>query len=231
VTVSELGKGVFDLARERLERSSLAFGVVISIVGVTVVSALERRSDPSWASDHALSGAAFGIALPLLALAVVRRLCDEQRLDAAVDVFARHGANRRRAVLYLLASATAVLALAGLLLVVAALAVAHPSGSNGFWADTATSSWIMLLAAWAYAACLAVGSSFGKRGGGRFWFLGLDWVLGSGSAFAAVPWPRGHIRNLLGAEPVLDWSQGTALACLLVLAVTATLVAALRLPP
>lgn len=224
-------RDVFALARERLARTSLLAGVVSAVLGVALVSALERKSDPTFAADHALSGSVFGIALPLLALAVMRCLCDGQRLDAAVAVFARHGANRRWAALSLLGSAAAAVALIGVTLVAVALAVAHPPGSGAFWPDLATSSWIMLLAAWAYAACLGVGSGFGSRGGGRLWFLGLDWIFGSAGAFVAVPWPRGHLRNLLGAAPVLDWPQGTALACLVVLASAATLIAVFRLPP
>jgi hypothetical protein len=41
--------------------------------------------------------------------------------------------------------------------------------------------------------------------------------LGSGTGFLALPWPRGHARNLLGFAPVLELSQASAALALLLL--------------
>ena len=55
-----------------------------------------------------------------------------------------------------------------------------------------------------YALYFGAASLLGKRGGGRKWALIIDFVLGAGSSALAAPWPRGHVRNLLGGEPVVD---------------------------
>jgi hypothetical protein len=55
----------------------------------------------------------------------------------------------------------------------------------------------------------------GRRGQGRTWLLVADFLLGAGDSFLALPWPKGHIRNLLGGSAVLELSQLAALMAML----------------
>ena len=96
--------------------------------------------------------------------------------------------------------------------------------------DLATSVWIGALAGGSYAWFFGFGTSLGRRGGGSFVVLVLDWFLGVSSSAVAVPWPRAHLRNLLGAEPILGLSQGAALAVLVGLVVVYSSLALWRTP-
>jgi hypothetical protein len=75
-------------------------------------------------------------------------------------------------------------------------------------------SWVAFVGALAYVAWFGLASTIGNGGRARLWALIIDWLLGSGPTAFALFWPRGHVRNLLGAEPVLEmpqWSAGVAL--------------------
>jgi len=81
----------------------------------------------------------------------------------------------------------------------------------------------------AYVSLFSLGSCLGARG--RFVFLVADWLLGSGSSLLAAPWPRAHLRNLLGLEPVAGMSQGASTVALLILCVAFTGITLWRTPP
>jgi hypothetical protein len=98
----------------------------------------------------------------------------------------------------------------GALLSVAALLGAHAPSAASLGADVRASTGIALLAGAVYALYFGAASLLGKRGGGRKWALIIDFVLGAGGSALAAPWPRGHLRNLLGGEPVVDLSQANA---------------------
>ena len=120
------GVGIgFALARERLRGPSSALVLLLSSATLFAISVLERKSDAASAPDDALSGAVFGIALPLLAYLVSERVCAGQRLERSVDGVARYGTNRRAALLGLLLGAALASALASALLTIAALLGAH----------------------------------------------------------------------------------------------------------
>jgi hypothetical protein len=97
-------------------------------------------------------------------------------------------------------------------------------------ADLLACSWIALVAGAAYAAWFALGSTLGRSGGGRGWALVLDWLFGAGASLAALPWPRGHTRNLLGAEPVLGMPQWSATVALFLLGLLYAVVSVVRSP-
>jgi hypothetical protein len=200
------------LRRSVTPRSALALAAALIIV--VVAALLERRESPQHATDLTLVGALFGLVFPVLAYATLKAATAGRRLDDSVAELARHGAHRRSMVLGLTLACGAELAVVGALLAVAAVSV-----GRGAWdgRDLLASSWIGIVAGFGYAAYFALGSSLGRRGGGRFWALALDWILGSGSGFFALPWPRGHIRNLLGSMPVLSMPQSAALAVLVAL--------------
>ncbi len=198
------------LSRERLRGPSAPLVLLLSGAASFAVGVLERQSDAASAPDDALSGAVFGFAVPLLAYLVSERVCDGQRLDRSVDSVARYGSNRRAALLGTLLAAALCSALASALITVAALLGAHAPRSSALAADLQASVGIALIAGAVYALYFGAASLLGKRGGGRKWALIIDFVLGAGSSALAAPWPRGHVRNLLGGEPVIDLSQASA---------------------
>jgi hypothetical protein len=190
--------------------------LALSLVFVALAGAIERNASRAAAADHTLTGAVFGIVLPLIAFAALERATLRERLDTATDVLARHGISRRALALGLLATSALCLAVAGCLLAVIGVLAAR-AGEPGWARDLLTSAWIGAVAGAVYAAWFLLASTFGRRGGGRPAALALDWVLGAASSVVAAPWPRGHVRNLLGAAPVLEMSQPAALLALVVL--------------
>lgn len=205
------------LTRSRLARGNSAIAVGTAALAVAMVALVLRRADPSSAPDQALTGVALGFVLPLLAYGSVARALEATRLEHALAELARYGANRRGAALGLVTAVATSLALAGALLAAVAVVVTRAPADPRLLADLGTSAWIGALAGAAYASLFCLASTFGARGGGRFWALVLDWVLGAGTTAVALPWPRGHVQNLLGAVPVLGMPQWAASVALLLL--------------
>lgn len=205
------------VVRSRLWASSSALGLAFALLLVMVVAWVERRTGSASAADRALTGVALGLALPLLAHGTVARAFAGTRLDQALADVGRYGGNRRAAAAGASLAVVSVLALAGAL--IAALAVATVRAPADAWLvrDLLTSSWIGALAGGSYALWFCLASTLGKRGGGRVVALVVDWILGAGTGAAALFWPRGHVRNLLGAEPVMTLPQWSATFALCVL--------------
>ena len=176
-----------------------------------VAALLERRVSAARAADHALTGATFGLALPLLAYFTVACATGRARLDAALGELGRHGVHRRLGAAGLAGTTAALLAPTGALLACTAVLFTRGLSDPRLLSDLSTSAWLGVLGAICYAAWFALGSLFGAAGGGRTFVLLLDWVLGSGVTALAMPCPRGHLRNLLGAEPVMQMPQWSAL--------------------
>lgn len=193
--------------------------LVVAHLAVLGAALLERRSDLGAAADHVLTGATFGLVVPLLAYAWLRRVCAGARLGDSVQELGRFGASRRSLALGVMLANLPLLALAAASLgVVAGLATGANWGAGV--QEALTSAWIGLLAGAAYTSWFALGSTFGSRGGGRGWFLILDWLLGPSAVAIALPLPRAHVQNLLGGSPVLDlpqWAASLALALLTLL--------------
>jgi len=197
------------LALERLRGVSAPLVLALSGACLYAVGVLEQRSDAASAPDDTLS-AAFGLTLPVLAYLMLERVCAGQRLDQSLDGVARHGTDRRAALLGLLLGSASCMALASAVLSALALLGAHASGAHALMPDVRASVGIASLTGAVYALFFAAASQFGKRGGGRKWALVFDFFLGAGGSALAAPWPRGHARNLLGGEPVLGLSQAGA---------------------
>jgi hypothetical protein len=214
--VSSLATGAL-LATSRLQRRASLVALLLAAGLVAAAALLERHSAALDAADHTLVGAVFGVAVPVLGYLIVERAADSRRLGESLDEIARHGANRRIAALGLLGVCAALSAVAAALLALLGVTVARGLSDAGLAPDLLASAWIGAAAGFAYTCWFALGSSFGRRGGGRFWALCVDWVLGSTTTVVAAPWPRGHIRNLLGRAPVLalpQWQAGVALGAL-----------------
>jgi hypothetical protein len=204
-----------DMARERLRQRPTRVAAALALCFELGVALLERAHGAVGAADRALSGGAFGVALPLFCYFLVARACSGVSLRQAVLPLARHGMDRRALTLGL-ALPPAVLA-AGFGAVSGALVVlvTRAPGGSGALTDALTSMWIGMVSGAAYVAAFVGASALGRRGQGRSWLLAADFLLGAGSSFLAFPWPKGHVRNLVGGSAVLGLSQQAALLALL----------------
>lgn len=214
-------------SRLRDERAPFVLGLFVVLAGL--LGYLERRAGGA-AVDRALTRDTFGLLLPLVGYSTFQRVTRGGRLDASARTVARHGVSARRAWLGAALPPILLLTLLGTTFAAAAVLFARGLGNAGLARDLWQSTWIGAIAGTAYGAWFALGSDFGRFGAGRKWVLLLDWLLGSTSGSLALPWPRAHIQNLLGAEPLLDLGQGTALAVLLTSTLSVLLVALRRTP-
>ena len=204
-----------DLARERLSQRSTLVACALGLTFELGVALLERAQGRIGAADRALSGGAFGVALPLTCYFLVGRVCAGGGSKEAVAPLARHGLDRYGLTLGLSLPAALVAAVFAALSSALVVAVTRGTADARLLADTLTSAWIGLLAGVAYVAAFVGASAYGRGGRGRTWLLAADFVLGAGDSFLAFPWPKAHIRNLLGGSAALELSQLGALLALL----------------
>lgn len=196
-----------DLGRERLRDPSTAVACAVALAFELGIALLERAQGAIGAADRALAGGAFGVALPLLCYFLVTRACGGSSLREGLLPLARHGLDRRALTLGLLIPPAVLAAgfggLSGLLVVLVTRGPSDPK----LLSDAGTCLWIGIVSGAVYVAALLGASAWGRRGQGRVWLLAADFVLGAGDSFLAFPWPKGHIRNLLGGSAVLELSQ------------------------
>ncbi|HTQ07449.1 MAG TPA: hypothetical protein VMI54_26515 [Polyangiaceae bacterium] len=203
-----------ETARDRLVGArpwlfvSAAAGVVAAIGGT-------ERTDGASGADRALLGVTLPFVVPLVCDALFELALGRSRTSALLEPLARHGADRRTLALGALLTLTLACALATALLAVIAVGSATTL-SAALVRELDASAWGGALAGAAYGGLLAVGSLRGRAG--RLWVLAGDFFFGSGSGPFAVPWPRGHARNLLGGTPVLEGSPSFAALMLALLA-------------
>lgn len=188
----------------------------VSTLLTTIGLLLEHRSEPSMSADNTLVSVTFGVVIPIMTSSAVARVFPT-RTDLALGSVARHGAPRRALLLGAgvgLAAAVSVLTAA---LAVVTRVLGGSLAAQGL-GDVATCAWIGALAGLAYTAWFLFGSSFGARARGRWIALFLDWGFGVGTGVLALPWPRGHLRSLLGGGSVAGLEQWHSSLALLVLA-------------
>ncbi len=184
---------------------SLLFAAAM-VEGQSIAAAEVARA----AEAALVQGVTFGLLLPLLCFALDIRL-DNSLAALLGALWVRHGAERRAFALGRLALPAALSG--GIVLATGSLALALSSALS----DPALqlpvglgTSWLgMLLAALLGAASYVAGLSWAQLAGGawgRALFLLADWLLGAGAGPAALPWPRAHLRHLLGGEGVLGLS-------------------------
>jgi len=201
---------------------------VLALAAVAVLGVVERARDAAYAIERTLFGVAFGFLAPLLFLALFEIVHRRERTSAIVAPLARHGQSRRALAAGLLGGlALACAAAGGVLGFVAALSSGSPADAGSF-RDLFACTWGGAAIGAAYAGLYAVGSLAGRWG--RVAALALDWVLGSGAGYFALPFPRANGRSLLGGEPVIDAPQLVALAILLGLTFAGVLLSAFRAP-
>lgn len=215
----------------RCARRGAIGAAALAVVAVWLGAVAEKRSGLLGAANRALEGSAFGLVIPLLVFATTAAIIGPLRLDDAASPIARFGHSRRQVAAGLVLSAMALGALAAAVLGVVSALAAHDPSAPPAAADALAAAWIGALTGAAYAAFFALGSTFGRRGGGRLFTLAIDFLLGSSTTAMAVVLPRAHALNLLGAEPVLHLGQPASAALLAALSVVYWLMAIGRCPP
>jgi hypothetical protein len=203
------------MARERLSQRATLVAFALALSFELGVALLERAQGAAGAADRALAGGAFGVALPLFCYFLVGRACSGSSLREALLPLARHGMDRRALTLGLALPSALLAAVFGGLGSVLVVLITRGPGDPRFFADAWTSLWLGIVSGGAYVAAFVGASALGRRGQGRAWLLAADFLLGAGASFLAFPWPKGHIRNLLGGSAVLELSQLGALFALL----------------
>jgi hypothetical protein len=207
-----------------------------SVVGASTVAALcvlggawlERGRGGLLGRMDVLRGAAFGLALPLFVYFLVARVVRTGPIGSAVQSLGRAGYNRRAALVALVFTAEALAAVAGACL--AALGAWVAAGNP----PVSRLAAVLLVGGTggaSYAALFCWGASLGSKGGGRLAMLGLDWLLGASSSGWAMPWPRAHLRGLLGGDAVMGLSPSGSALVLILLILVATAWTTARTPP
>lgn len=205
----------YEMARTRLGQRSTRVALALALVFELGVALLERAAGRVGAADRALMGGAFGLALPLVCYFLVAQVTQNGSLREALLPLSRHGLDRAPLTLGLALpvaiAAASFAAVSSVLVVVVTRGFSDPQ----LLSDAFTSLWIGLVAGVAYTAAFVGASAYGRRGQGRSWLLAADFLLGAGDAFLAFPWPKGHVRALLGGDAVLGLSWSGALFTLL----------------
>lgn len=179
-------------------------------------------------ADRALLGVFAPFVLPLVAYGLVAASFGGERVGDAGASLRGFGASGTQTALAGTGVAVLASAIAGALLAVALVAIGHGPLDAPFGHDAATSAWIGALGGASYATVFAAGACFGKRGSGRSAILIANWLLGSGRGSGALLLPYGHVRSLLGGDPVLTMSQRGSSIALVVIMVFALIVVAWR---
>lgn len=217
----------FAVARARILRRPTAVSVVVGAALVVVAAIIERRVGSAGAVDRTLA-ATFNIVVPLSAFGVAAEASGRQRLREAVWPAARYGLARRDVALGTILAALAASAALGVLFAALAVAAAHGEGNPPLARDVFTSGWIAALTSAAYTGWFMAGATFGRRGGGRWVPLLLDFALRGSAGLAGAALPRANAVCLLGIATPLGLTQATSSAILAAGAVVLAALAALR---
>jgi hypothetical protein len=217
------------VAGRRIASRSVALALLAGALCVAGSGWLERGHALALGRAGVLRGTTLGLVVPLMAFFLVARATHGGPLEAAVRSLGRAGCDRRIAVVALAFTVETFAAVAGACL--AALGAWSAPVQAGALPGFGTILFVGAIGGTSYAALFVWGASLGSRGGGRPALLVLDWMLGVSSSAWGLPWPRAHLRCLLGGDAVIGMMPwGSALA-LVVLAVVATGWTAARTPP
>jgi hypothetical protein len=230
VSAAGLVAGWRDGAR-RCARTGAVGWAAIALAAVWIGAFAEKRAALLGAANRALQGSAFGLVIPLLVFVAVAVIVGPVRLDHAASPIARFGHSRRQVAAGLALFAMAVGAAAAAALGAVSAIVAHDPTALPTAADAITAAWIGAVTGCAYAALFALGSTFGRRGGGRYLALACDFFVGASGTAMGVLLPRAHAMSLLGGEPILHLSQSASLVVLVLLSAVFGSLALWRCPP
>jgi hypothetical protein len=213
------------LPLSRLRRTPRAWVTIGAWTVLAVGFAVAARSqDASHGADHTLVGAFGALVVPLLCYAMAGGALGAKSLSAAGAPAVAFGATPPRAAAVTVAVVVAASAAACAVLGAAVAIVAHGSADPPFARDAITSAYAGALGGAAYASLFALGSTFGRRGGGRTIALVADWLLGANATAVALVTPRAHLRNLLGGTPpAAIGERASAVVLVLLVVLLATL--------
>jgi hypothetical protein len=217
----------FAAGLSRLRRRSSLLALALAVALVVVGALVERAANPAAAASASLF-ATFRLVVPLLAFAAVAEVTDRGRLDDAAWPIARYGAARLEVALGIVGAAAAGIAVACGALALVATLLAHGPADPPLARDVLTAAWIGALTGPAYVSWYAFGATFGKRGGGRYAPLLLDFIAGGSTGVFGALLPRGGAENLLGGEAPLGMSQPASAAALVAMTLALAALAALR---
>jgi hypothetical protein len=214
--------------------ATLAALSIVAGSGVIEAQSITLESGARRAQTHLLEGVTFGLVIPLLSFALSSRL--DAGLDALMgSLWVRYGLERRAFALGRLAFPVALTSAVALVVGSLALGLGAASSDPALGLDASGStSWTALsscavLAAVSYTACLALAQLLGGAWGRSLFLIG-DWLLGSGDGLAALPWPRAHVRSLLGGDAVFDMAPATSGLWLAALTLTCLLLYVRKVP-
>jgi hypothetical protein len=187
-------------------------------------AAAARAQGASHGADHALVGAFGALVVPLLCYAIAGGALGATSLSAAGAPAVAFGATPLRAAAATVAVVVGVSAAACAVLGAAVAIVAHGSADPPVARDAIASAYAGALGGAAYASIFVLGSTFGRRGGGRTVALVADWLLGANATAVAFVTPRAHLRNLLGGTPPAGLGErASAIALVLLVVLCASL--------
>lgn len=210
----------------RRPRTLLTVGAwCLLALGMAVASRV--RGVPHGA-DHVLVGAFGGLALPLLAYTLVGAVVGARSLSASTAPVVAFGAPPVRAAAVTVGIGVVGCGLCGAVLAAVVALAAHGAGDPPPAGDALASAYAGALGGAAYGAWFLLGSSFGRRGGGRTVLLVADWLLGVGTSPAALVVPRAYLRCLLGGSGPMELSGPVCSAAIAALCLACVLGALLR---
>jgi hypothetical protein len=214
------------LPAARIVRSPRLWITLGAWSSLVVAFAVAARVD-GWAhgADRVLASVYGALALPFIALALARASFGGRSMTSSTAAVVAFGAPPWQAALasiFVAALATAAVG-AGLAALVAL--VAHGALDPARGHDAIVSAYVGGLGGGAYATWFALGTTIGRRGGGRILLLAVDWALGTAGGTTALATPRGHLRNLLGGVSPMDVSERASAVVLVALAALCTVLA------
>jgi len=214
------------LSAARLARSPRLWVSLGAWCSLAVAFAIFARVD-GWAhgADRVLSSVYGALALPFIAYALARAAFGGRSMISSTASMVAFGAPPWRAALASIGVAALATALLGGCLAAVVALIAHGSADPPAGRDAIVSAYAGGLGGAAYAAWFALGTTIGRRGGGRILFLAADWLLDGAGGRAALATPRGHLRSLLGGASPMNVSERSSALMLLGLAALCTLVA------
>lgn len=176
-------------------------------------------------ADHVLVGAYGELALPLLAYTLLGGVVGNRSLSSSTAAVVAFGASPVRAAAVTVGVGVVGCALVGAVLAATLALTAHGAGDPAAAGDALASAYAGGLGGAAYGGWFALGTSLGRRGGGRTVLLVVDWILGAGTSAAALVVPRGYVRGLLGGAAPLGLSGRACSAALVAVSAVCALVA------
>ena len=220
------------LARPPLARLTRRPRSVVTLAGWSLfalaLAVAARVGGSSRGADHVLVGAFGGLALPLLAYAVVGAVVAGGSLSGSTAGVVAFGASPVRAAALTVATAVTSSTLLAALVAAAVAVAAHGAADPSPAVDAAASAYAGALGGGAYAAWFCLGATLGRRGGGRTAFLVADWIVGVGIGPLALLVPRAHVRCLLGGACPVELSGRASSVVLAGLGVACALLASWR---